>query len=149
MQKRKNNFLLILTVFLLGGALLLSAPTTASASRNLTRASNGITVTLNASRPLIGNPRGSSFVSANSGHNNSGMAVSTSVFHATNGTLQNWSSEVRVASAHTRDLLALVCSRSTATVTGTTRSGTVMAEGSRRVRHLNNFQHVISLPTTW
>ena len=92
---------------------------------------NHICTNVNASRPLIGNPRGTAFVTTRSA-NNQAVCASVHVLNS-NGTRSTHSPWVQNSSSSLqRALAAGVCWRSTEQRTGSTRSGTVVGEGQRR-----------------
>jgi len=115
-----------------------------------TASRNGITVTLDASRPLVGNPRGSSYVCSNRDHNNNGMRVRTRVDNSNNTTTVATSNEWRtVTASSTSNLIPLACSHHTATITGTTRSGTVRGRGERCSRNSTTWNGAITASRSW
>lgn len=117
-----------LVVTLLGGAV---SPMVANASSQNTN----IRVTLDASRPLIGNPRGTATVTTR--NRNSSTIQARMYITNTNGTntTTNWTSAQLIGPVSG---INSGTSRTSARVTGATRRGTMRAQGRNRASGVNN-----------
>jgi len=118
-----------------------------------------INVYLTASRPLIGNPRGSTMVSTNTASSH-GLRFRTRV-HNTNGTISTapinrngvgsdgWSTQLLSSGTFSIGVCPIIQS---VTVTGATRGGTVTGYGARRstaTNGVNSWNNQLAVSLAW